>query len=127
MDDIFVPAFTGEEISTLIEATTKGFAFNRDRLNHVLGSEAYQDEVGVWSRVTTMPAALMVYKWYQSKYGVSAIVKHTGNQIWVWKAPLNDYGNIDTNDNPDEDWDDTIPIVKESYMELNVALTEHDQ
>ena len=85
-DDIFVPAFTGEEIRTLIDTTTKGFTFNRNLLEHVLGSEAYHDEVGVWSRVATKAAALMVYKWYQSKYGVSAIVKHADSQLWIWKA-----------------------------------------
>tara|TARA_B100000287_G_scaffold41080_2_gene37275 strand:+ start:329 stop:631 length:303 start_codon:yes stop_codon:yes gene_type:complete len=89
MDDneLFVMGFTGEEVKALISMTTKGFTFNLDLLDHVIGSDAYADEVGVWSRAETMSSALIVYKAYQMTYGVSAIVKHAGNQLWVWKAP----------------------------------------
>ena len=92
-DEIFMMGFSGEEIKSLITTTTRGFTFNLDLLDHVLGSEAYQDEVGVWSRTEGMTAALFVYKAFEIKYGVSGIVRHSGNQYWVWKAPQHVIGD----------------------------------
>ena len=92
MDDqeVFVLGFTGEEVKSLITTTTTDFVFSSAMLDHVIGSEAWQDEVGTWSRTNSMAAALIVYKAYQLSNGVSAIVKHM-DQIWVWIAPIHGY------------------------------------
>lgn len=88
MDDteVFVLSFTGQEVKALISTTTKSFVFSADVLEHVVGSEAWRDEVGTWCRVSEMASALIVYKAFEIKNGVSAIVRYT-NQIWVWVAP----------------------------------------
>ena len=91
-DEMFVLAFTGEEVKSLISTTTGSFVFNVELLDHILGSEAWRDEVGVWSRTESMASALIVYKAYQLANGVSAIVKHM-DQIWVWRAPQQSIGH----------------------------------
>ena len=104
MDDqeVFVLGFTGEEVKSLITTTTTDFVFSSAMLDHVIGSEAWRDEVGTWSRTNSMAAALIVYKAYQLSNGVSAIVKHM-EQIWVWIAPTHrvDGGYFDEYDTDD--------------------------
>ena len=89
----FMLSYSREDIEALIVVTTSGFTFNPDRLEHVHGSEAWRDERGVWTRVEGMAEGLLVYKMYQIDYGVSAIVRHSGIQCWVWKAPIMEIGS----------------------------------
>jgi hypothetical protein len=106
----FMLSYSREDIEALIVVTTNGFTFNPDLLEHVHGSEAWQDERGVWSRVEGMAEGLLVYKMYQLDYGVSAIVRHSGSQCWVWKAPIMEIGSGSVVDDDGENKDDIMGI-----------------